>query len=169
MFFFFHYTFITLGKPKPNLTIETKPSSSGNKALDEERERWEKSRFCEHRFNGKYVGTEKDNTSPVLCDFTHDVNEDINKKHPAVKGKGDVCYVCDFCPCICCKDCKVDYSSSENTPTEKSVFEKSLTEKTPSEKSSSDNTCSDIVSRQSNLDDFADLSTELPDYTGCDD
>jgi hypothetical protein len=36
------------GRPKPNLTIDTKVASTGNKFLDEEKKRMEDSKFCEH-------------------------------------------------------------------------------------------------------------------------
>lgn len=164
----FFFTPIRLGKPKPNLSIDTKTPSSGNEGLDKEQAWREKSAFCEHDFEALYQADEKDSTSPVECDFTHDTNDDAGKsklekmnnptKHPAVEGEGDVAFLCNKCHAIACKDCIEDYSDDENTPTDDK--EKPF---------SGNNTVQDTKEKSSILDDFANTSTEMPDYTSGED
>lgn len=113
-----------LGKDKPNLTIDTNPST-GNEGLDAEKKWREKSAYCEHEEISIYEADENDNTDPMLCDFIGDSEEiegqstieqhSAPKKHPAVVGEGDWAYVCNNCQAVICKDCNVNYPSEENS------------------------------------------------------
>lgn len=114
-----------LGKDKPNLTIDTNPST-GNEGLDAEKRWREKSAYCEHEDVSIYEADENDNVDPMLCDYTGDSEETAGqstaeqssapKKHPAVVGEGDWAYICNDCHAVICKDCNVDYPSEDNTP-----------------------------------------------------
>jgi|ERR1700761_5202121 len=124
------------------------------------------------------------------------VKEMFPEKHPAVKNVGDVAKLCDYCHMVICKDCEQHYSSSENTPIAENFPESTDNassndnpvqdnfQKSTDNASSNDNPVQDNLpestgnantatststSKPSLLDDFADASCELPDYTGGDD
>lgn len=115
-------------------------------------------------------------------------------KHPAFKDEDDVAYVCNNCLGVICQDCRVDYSSNEeDTPTPTKVTFPEFREDSSStnasietgssintdketnsstntiETSSSTNTNIETSKTDSLLDDYADTSTEMPDYMGGDD
>jgi hypothetical protein len=168
---------VLLVKKKPNLTIETNPST-GNEGLDAEKEWRNKSSFCEHDKLFKYLADENDNTNPMLCDYTGDSEDvagqsskdqsDIPKKHPAVKGEGDWAHICDNCHAVICKNCHVEYPPEENTPVGSPGGYVERKELNISNDKQKDKTI-DNSSKSSILDDFADTSSELPDYIGGDD
>jgi hypothetical protein len=146
-----------------------------------------KSGNCEHTNTFLYVADENDIKDPMLCDVANDENEGSKptkvkemfpEKHPAVKKIGDVAKLCDYCHMVICKDCEQNYSSSENTPISANFPEstgnaasndKPLQDKLPESAGKSDTATSTSTSKPSLLDDFADVSSELPDYTGGDD
>jgi hypothetical protein len=180
---------------RPKLKIDTSVASTGNEGLDKEKQWRDKAALCEHNKTSLYISDEKDNKDPLLCDVTHDF-EDNGKtcfdketnpsKHPAVEGDGDVAFICDNCHTVVCKDCVEEYSSTETTPvspvfpfTEGSNFVSSIEEttsesskeETTSESSKKETTSesSKEETKRSLIDDYADTSTELPDYMGGDD
>lgn len=150
--------------------------STGNPGLDAEKKWRHKSGFCEHDWS-YYVSDEKDIKNPMLCDF-EDEEQDIDSsvaekatkpnKHPAVEGAKDVAFICNMCHAVCCKNCYQEYPSDENTPVSDRGF---LEEKnSPSNnKGTSEEKPKNSPSKSSLLDDFADTSSEMPDYTGGED
>jgi hypothetical protein len=187
----FSHTNILLGKDKPKLKIDTNPST-GNEGLDAEKEWRKKSAYCEHKKHFVYEGDENDNTDPMLCDFSGDFEDTKDqsiaeqssnpKKHPAIQHEGDWAYVCSDCFAVVCKDCMVDYPSEENTPVFSSNSEKhqnekedikpqdSSTEQAAFEEQQSHQSNKDITNNNSKslIDEFANTSCEMPDYTGGD-
>lgn len=115
------------------------------------------------------------------------------RKHPAVEGEGDVAFVCNICHMVTCKNC-VEVTPTDSTPVSpsfpftegtnlptgnKDIDSLSASKDTDSLSASKDTdspsasnskeSTNPTLSKSSLLDDFADPSTELPDYTGNDD
>jgi hypothetical protein len=171
-----------LGKKKPDLHIDTNPSR-GNEGLDAEKEWRKKSSTCEHNDISIYEGDENDNTNPMLCDYEGDPENTAGQssrdqanapnKHPAVQGENDWAYLCNDCLAVICKDCHVYYPSEENTPVEQ--HDDSTTDNNSSgnnnekENMETMENSSKSPDKSSLIDDFADTSCELPDYTAGDD
>lgn len=120
----------------------------------------------------------------MLCDFENDDDKGRSiaekatrpNKHPAVEGANDVAFLCSECQSVCCKNCYEEYPSEENTPVSDRGFledNNSLSDnKGPSENKGSnspEDTHNKESCKSSLLDDFADPSSEMPDYMGCDD
>jgi hypothetical protein len=142
--------------------------------------------LCEHNSVSNFVGYSADGSVDTTCDFSSEFEAEAGKstrdkeinpdKHPAFKHDGDVAYVCDGCLGVICRDCRVEYSSDEEqtpTPT-KFTFpdfreNNSSSETNNSSSSKTDNSSSSKTDNSSLLDDFADTSSEMPDYTGGDD
>lgn len=146
-------TYDKANKVKPNLTIDT----TRDKRQDE-------IAYCAHKWSN-YVSDEKDIKNPDLCDFTSTLPEEKEtrpNKHPAVGGA----FICNYCEALCCKNCHVEYPSSPLN--DKGFLEKQNS--LPENKASNipENTHNNS-SKSSLLDDFADTSTEMPDYTGGED
>lgn len=115
------------------------------------------------------------------------------RKHPAVEGEGDVAFVCNICHMVTCKNCvevtptdstpvspSFPFTEGTNLPTGSKDIDSLSASKDTDSLSASKNTDSPsasnskestnpTLSKSSLLDDFADPSTELPDYTGNDD
>ena len=139
--------------------------------------------MCEHPSTSLYIADQGDNKDPMLCDVTSDFDEvgrtNFEKetqpnKHPAVENEGDVAFKCNTCHMIVCKNCVEEYSSSENTPvspafpfTEASNLPFTEASNLPSAKDKED--ANSPKTKNSLLDDYADTSAELPDYTSGDD
>lgn len=163
-------------KDKPNLKIDT-VLSTGHEGLDAEKEWRRKSAFCEHSWS-MFVSDEKDNEDPMPCDFDNgeqDMKTPLSEratrpnKHPAVEGEKDAAFLCENCHAICCKNCYQEYPSEENTPvSDRGFLEEKNTLTENKDKNVSEKT-QNISSKSSLLDDYADTSTEMPDYTGGDD
>jgi len=143
----------------------------------------------------KLVGNSIDGSTGIPCDFSSDFEPEVGKstrdkeihpnKHPAFKDEDDVAYLCNNCLGVICQECRVDYSSNEeDTPTPTKVTfpefkqnssstnadkETSSSINTDKETNSSTNTNKEINKTDSLLDDYADTSTEMPDYMGGDD
>lgn len=130
----------------------------------------------------------------MLCDSAGSPSEEAGRstydketeprKHPAVEGEGDVAFVCNICHMVTCKNC-VEVTPTDSTPVSpsfpftegtnlptgsKDIDSLSASKDTdsPSASNSKEST-NPTLSKSSLLDDFADPSTELPDYTGNDD
>jgi hypothetical protein len=141
-----------------------------------------------------YIADKNDNTDPMLCDSAGSPSEEAGRstydketeprKHPAVEGEGDVAFVCNICHMVTCKNC-VEVTPTDSTPVSPSFpftegtnlptgskdtdsLSASKDTDSPSASNSKEST-NPTLSKSSLLDDFADPSTELPDYTGNDD
>ena len=130
----------------------------------------------------------------MLCDSAGSPSEEAGRstydketeprKHPAVEGEGDVAFVCNICHMVTCKNC-VEVTPTDSTPVSPSFpFTEGTnlptaskdTDSLPTSKdtdtlptSNSKESTNPALSKSSLLDDFADPSAELPDYTGNDD
>jgi hypothetical protein len=181
--YYFSSSQIYLGKEKPNLTIDTK-NSTGNEGLDREKQWRKESSFCEHSELSMYIGDENDNKSPLGCDFVGDHEEvgeqltkdqeNIPKKHPAVEGEGDVAFICDNCHAVICKNCYTEYSSDEDN--EETFDSKAENNEETSDSKAENNIAENQKDENLNegqsrslIDDYADVSCELPDYFSGDD
>jgi hypothetical protein len=123
------------------------------------------------------TGNAVDGSADIPCDFSSDFEPEAGKstrdkeitpiKHPAFKDKDDVAYLCDNCLGVICRDCRVEYSSEEEeTPTPTKVTFPEFRQNS----SSSGTDSKDSNKKDSSLlDDYADTSTEMPDYMGGDD
>jgi hypothetical protein len=184
---------------KPSLTIDTNPNETGNRGLDKEGEWRKSAGICDHSSVSYLIGSTADGSTDIPCDFSSDFEEAGKStrdkeiypdKHPAFKQDGDFAYLCNNCLGVICKDCRVEYSSDEEdtpTPTQMTFPElpqndpssstsndpSSSTSNNPSsstDNSSSSNTDNEEISKNDSLlDDYADTSTEMPDYIGGDD
>lgn len=161
---------------KANLKIDT-VFSTGHEGLDAEKEWRRKASFCEHVWS-LFVSDKKDNKDPMLCDFENE-DEDREKsiaeratrpnKHPAVEGANDAAFVCNDCQAVCCKNCYQEYSSEENTPVSPRGFLEDKDSLSENKSNSLPKHTPKDSSKSSLIDDYADTSTEMPDYTGGDD
>jgi hypothetical protein len=156
---------------KPSLSINTNPNQTGNEGLDTEGKWRKKAGNCEHKSVSYLTGNTVDGSADIPCDFSSDLESEAGKstrdkeiypaKHPAFKDQDDVAYLCDNCLGVICKDCRIDYSSEEEeTPTPSKITFPEF--KQSSSSSSTDN--KETSKKGSLLDDYADTSTEMPDY-----
>jgi hypothetical protein len=121
----------------------------------------------------------------MLCDSDGSPSEEAGRstydketeprKHPAVEGEGDVAFVCNICHMVTCKNC-VEVTPTDSTPVSPSFpFFEGTNLPTASKDtnslptSNSKESTNPALSKSFLLDDFADPSAELPDYTGNDD
>jgi hypothetical protein len=160
---------------KPSLSIDTNPNQTGNEGLDTEVKWRKEAGYCEHKSVSRLTGNAADGSADIPCDFSSDLEPETGKstrdkeihpvKHPAFKGEDDVAYLCNNCLGVICKDCRVEYSSDEEeTPTPTKVTFPEFKQ---------NNSSKDIDNKETNkkaslLDDYADTSTEMPDYIGGD-
>ena len=143
--------------------------------------------MCEHPNLTTYVAGSPDEKDPMLCDVAGDASEEPVKsiqkeetqpdKHPAVTKKGDTASVCQDCHMVICDNCIEDHSDQEyNTPTPSQVDFPTQSSSQITKDSSSETEVRDAhVQKEqagekesdqirSNIEDFADPSTEMPDY-----
>jgi hypothetical protein len=168
---------------KPSLTINTNTNETGNEGLDTEGKWRKKAGNCEHKSVSHLTAEIADGSADIPCDFASDLESELGKstrdkeihpsKHPAFKHEDDVAFLCNNCLSVICKDCRVEYSSEEEeTPTPSKVTfpefkgSPSKTDNIDSSNTTDDN--KEISNKGSLLDDYADTSTEMPDYMGGD-
>jgi hypothetical protein len=128
----------------------------------------------------------QDGSADIPCDFSSDFeaegkstrDKEISpEKHSAFKDVNDVAYLCNDCLGVICQECRVEYSSEEEeTPTPTKVTFPEFKQDNSSSKidnkeinSSNNADNKEINKKDSLLDDYADTSTEMPDYMGGDD
>jgi hypothetical protein len=128
----------------------------------------------------------------MLCDSAGSPSEEADRttydketeprKHPAVEGEGDVAFVCNICHMVTCKNCvevtptdstpvspSFPFTEGTNLPTASKDANSLLTSNSKENTNNSKESTNPTLSKSSLLDDFADPSAELPDYTGNDD
>jgi hypothetical protein len=161
---------------KPSLSINTNPNKTGNEGLDAEAAWRTKAANCEHKDTKDFVPDFGDGSLKTSCDFAPDLETEAGKstrdkeiypvKHLAFKSINDVAYLCEDCHSVLCKNCRVEYSSDEQeTPTPTKVTFPEFKPTNSSAKAENKET----NNKGSLLDEYADTSTEMPDYIGGDD